>query len=77
MIHSNHYALLNPLTNNYYLNAIGTPLLFPSLDLAEEIISLEIKYYNVLDGEYIPVEMTKEDLKNINKITMSHGVYRK
>jgi hypothetical protein len=70
------YALLNPTTNEYYLNPIGTPRLFNTEEEAENILYWERKYQTLSDVDlYVPVEVSYAELEKLNKATLKKGLF--
>jgi hypothetical protein len=70
------YALLNPTTNEYYLNPIGTPQLFNTEEDAENMLCRERKYQTLSDVDlYVPVELSFVELEKLNKVTLKKGLF--
>ena len=72
------FALLNPTTSEYYLNPIGTPLLFNTEEEAEKMRALEMNVYRSLPDAhfYVPIEIPHDEVAKLNKITLKKGILK-
>ena len=73
----NRFALLNPTTNEYYINPIGTPYLFNTEQEAEKMLELENTVYHSIDTTFfVPVEIPHDEVEKLNIITLTIGVFK-